>query len=297
MKVRFIILLICQITACNSTKEKDPVIEKEIKYFDAISANDIPMEKPNKGEWLYEHKEPGQTFEQYKNTVLIKPTDTCNIIYLKPIGKFTTIQLQALEQTRKYLEFFYQLKTVLLDYQEDNTIPDSYRRKRDDGHEQLLAPYILDNMLNKKIPPNGIVLMAITEKDLYPEKDWNFVFGLANYNDCVAVCSIYRLQGKTLDSVTYNKCLMRLINVTSHEIGHMFSLQHCINAMCVMNGSNSLSESDKEPNRICSECQKKLYWNIRYDNRKRINELSEFFKLNNLEKDFVITQKDIDKLK
>jgi archaemetzincin len=35
--------------------------------------------------------------------------------------------------------------------------------------------------------------MAITEKDLYPKPDWNFVFGLASYTEQIGVTSMYRL--------------------------------------------------------------------------------------------------------
>ena len=190
MRILLIITLYCCLISCNTTAENDPVTAKEKAYFDAVAANDIEMEKPQKGEWLNEHKEPGQTFAKYINGVALRPSDTCNIIYLKPIGNFSAMQRQILEQTRKYLEIFYQTKTVLLNIQKDNIIPDSARRKRDDGHEQLLAPFILDTLLNKNIPAKGMVLMAVTEKDLYPQQDWNYVFGLASYNRCVAVSSI-----------------------------------------------------------------------------------------------------------
>ncbi|WP_280115303.1 hypothetical protein [Flavobacterium fluviatile] len=33
--------------------------------------------------------------------------------------------------------------------------------------------------------------------------------------------------------------------MSSHEIGHMFGLHHCIVADCVMNGTDSMSETDR----------------------------------------------------
>ena len=38
----------------------------------------------------------------------------------------------------------------------------------------------------------------------------------------------------------------------------MLGLQHCIQFACVLNGSNSLDESDKKPSIICPECLAKL---------------------------------------
>jgi archaemetzincin len=138
--------------------------------------------------------------------------------------------------------------------------------------------------------------MAFTSKDLYPKDDWNYVFGLASYGKRVGVSSIYRLQDEILDSTNFSMCLKRLIKVSSHEIGHMFTISHCTFAKCVMNGSNSLYESDLSPNRLCSECQKKLFWNIRYNNKKRLADLCNFFSANNLTEDYQISYADLKNL-
>ncbi|HZZ76386.1 MAG TPA: hypothetical protein VFE04_10685 [Puia sp.] len=63
-----------------------------------------------------------------------------------------------------------------------------------------------------------------------------------------------------------------------------------------MNGSNSLFETDQTPNRLCSECQKKLFWNFRYDNLRRLKELARFFENMQMDRDFKLSQKDINKV-
>lgn len=60
-----------------------------------------------------------------------------------------------------------------------------------------------------------------------------------------------------------------------------------------MNGSNPLSEADACPNRLCSECQQKLYWNFKYDNKKRLTQLYGFFKANDLRRDLLVLQPDL----
>lgn len=165
-----------------------------------------------------------------------------------------------------------------------------------EGFEQLLATYILDSMLKGHMPGKGIALMAITEKDLYPSTDWNYVFGLASYTNRVGVSSLYRLQDQEQDTLHYTRCLSRLIKVSSHEIGHMFSLHHCIRAKCVMNGSNRLSETDASPARACSECQKKLLWNFRYDNTKRLQQLLTFFSDNRLWDEHASCMQDMERI-
>jgi archaemetzincin len=286
MRKLFPILLLLTLSCQPKTKEEN--------YFKAIEENDIPLDSPKEGEWLYEHKEKGQNFEQYQKANPVRPDTGKSIIYLKPIGQFSNLQKQALEQTRAYLEIFFQQKTVLLTPTSDQIIPSSKRRIKDS--EQLLAPYILDSILVGKMPNNGLAMMAITEKDLYPKPAWNYVFGLASYHNRVGVSSIYRLQNEILDKDNFNLCLNRLISVSSHEIGHMMSMHHCIYAQCVMNGSNNLNETDAQPNRLCSQCQIKLSWNFGYDSKKRLQELHDFFTKNNLHEAANLTKSDLQML-
>lgn len=274
--------------SCHATKEKDPFILTQLDYFNAIEKNDIKLDPPKAGEWLFEHKEQGQTFEAYKKTNPIRPTTDKSVIYLMPVGEFTLLQEKALNLTRDYLAIFFQQKTVLLKAVSDNIVPS----RQQGNHLQLLAPYVLDSLLIDKTPKDGIALMAISAKDLYPKNDWNYVFGLASYTKRVGVSSIYRLQNSALDSADFGLCLSRLINISSHEIGHMMSMYHCTFARCIMNGSNSLNETDAAPNRLCSECQKKLCWNFRYDNKRRLKQLSEFCEQNGLRRDFEVLKTD-----
>ncbi len=283
---RIILIIIC--FSCKQNKNSDPIILKELHYFEKAEKNDIKLGKPQNGEWLYHNKEKGQSFDQYKSSKFTQVNQNNFIIYLKPIGSFNALQINQLELTREYLEIFFQQKVVLLTQISDKFIPEKEKRIREDGNEQVLASYILNKVLKEKIPQNGIVLMAITEKDLFPKPEWNFVFGLASYKDKVGVTSIFRFQDKVKELT-----LRRLINVSSHEIGHMFSMKHCTNTKCTMNGSISLSETDLCPNRLCSNCQKKLFYNFRYNIRKRNKNLSYFFVKNNLKYDADLLMKDI----
>ena len=268
---------------------------KEENYFEAIQVNDVQLESPKEGDWLYGHKESGQSFENYEKVNPVRPAKDKSTIYLKPIGSFSKLQKQALELTRAYLEIFFQQKTVLLDPVSDNIIPQYARRKK--NSEQLLAPYVLDSILVDKMPKNCIALMAITEKDLFPKPAWSFVFGLASYHKRVGVSSIYRLQNQSLSNDNFTLCLRRLISISSHEIGHMMSMHHCIYAQCTMNGANNLNETDAQPNRLCSVCQQKLSWNFGYNNEKRLKQLIAFFSKYDLEKDYNLLMKDLEKMK
>lgn len=286
-----ILILFLILAACNF--ESDSVLSAQSDYFDGIQSNDVGLGLPREGEWRYEHHEGGQTFEQYRNRKPPKFTDSADVIYLKPLGQFSDLQLKVLEQTREYVEIFFQKKTLLQEPVSGKLIPEWAWRWNQEGFEQAYAPYILDTILKGKIPANGIALMAFSEKDLYPSGDWNFVFGIASYKDRVGVSSIFRLEDQHLDSSNIQKTLSRLIKITSHEIGHMFSLMHCTYAECVMNGSNHLGETDATPVRACSECQKKLLWCLRYNNDKRAAALSAFFREKGFEEELKLSDMDL----
>ncbi|MBO9585760.1 MAG: archaemetzincin family Zn-dependent metalloprotease [Flavobacterium sp.] len=300
MKKLFLLLLVVFCSCESSKKEKakpntEPKQELNLKldpYFVAIKSNDVKLGKPIFGDWLYSRNEKGQTFEQFIRTKHIIPTKEENIIYLQPIGEFNSVQKKQIELVRQYLEIFFQLQTKVLKKLSNDIIPNNARRIGDVEQEQFLAGYILTDVLKEEKPDKGVALMAITEKDLYPKPEWNYVFGLASYRDKIAVSSMYRMQ-KEAD---FNLSLGRLLKICSHEIGHMFGLHHCIEANCVMNGTNSMVETDRHSIRLCSLCQRKLNSGFKYDDVKRLKELEKFFKENNLNEESALMKKDLEKI-
>ncbi|MDP5201014.1 Zn-dependent protease [Flavobacterium sp. DG2-3] len=297
-KLLFLVFVI--FCSCQSDKKQKSVSSSNIKldltplpYFEDIKVNDVKLEKPAFGDWLFSHNEEGQSFEQFIKTKHIVPTKEENIIYLQPIGTFNSSQIKQIELVRQYLAIFFQLETKVLEGVSNDIIPNNARRIGDVGQEQFLAGYILTDVLKKEKPEKGIALMAITEKDLYPKPEWNYVFGLASYRDKIAVSSMYRMQ-KEAD---FNLALDRLLKICSHEIGHMFGLHHCIEANCVMNGTNSMSETDRHWIRLCSLCQRKLYSGFKFDNVKRLKELENYFEKNNLAEGLALMEKDLEKIK
>jgi archaemetzincin len=277
-------LLLLVVICCSCRKDS---------YFDTVAQNDVKLNSPMPGEWLDQHKEKGQSFESFLKTKPAIPNNASNVIYLQPIGNFTATQLKQLELTREHLELFFQATTQTLHPISDAIVPKTARRNGMENNDQLLAGFILDSILIHQKHPNAIALMGICEKDLYPKPEWNFVFGLASYRARVGVSSVYRLQDMAYGNGSANLCLERLIKISSHEIGHMFGLRHCIDADCVMNGTNNIEETDNNPARLCSHCQRKLQTLLRYDNIKRLKGLEDFCKRNQLEKERNLIGKDV----
>jgi archaemetzincin len=280
----FLMLLII---ACHpASKPRNANKTEALASITKLKSLDKAIPPPKGGDWLAEHLETGQTFEEYMHRVPVAPNDSQNYIYLQPIGSFTDWQNKIVQYTAQYVESFFQLKTIVLNPISDTIIPKSSRRMRTEGFEQLHTLFILDSILLKNMPKNAIVSMGITAKDLYPEDSWNFVFGQAYTERRVGVSSIFRYSDVPIDSTNYNICLERIIKTSAHEIGHMFSCLHCINALCVMNGSNNMEEADAAPNLLCSDCLKKLSWNLHFKNRKRFVALRDFYEKHHLERDF-----------
>ncbi|UZT97001.1 hypothetical protein ODZ84_17605 [Chryseobacterium fluminis] len=107
---------------------------------------------------------------------------------------------------------------------------------------------------------------------------------------------MYRFADWSLTESNFNKGLERLIKISSHEIGHMFRISHCLNANCVINGTNGLGETDTHFAHACSLCQQKLNSGIRYNNRKRMTDLKHFEK-QHLHSEWSRVQKDLNIIK
>jgi archaemetzincin len=255
----YLLLLLISCTSHHKVSSADEIVR--------LQHNDVKLERPKPGDWLYEHPEPGQTFEEYirynNNSLSDKAR---NKIYLQPVGTFAKTQLDVLQSTAHYLQLFFNRDVVVLPVTDDHMVPDSTRRYQGTIKEQLLTIPILD-YLHANMPADGLMIMAITSKDLYPEAPYNFVFGQANARRRVGVSSIYRYSDNQMDSTAYRQCLKRLIKTASHEMCHMLAFKHCTAAACVMNGANSMKEADLRPNRLCSTCLKKLQWvcNLTFD--------------------------------
>ncbi|UTX47977.1 archaemetzincin [Chryseobacterium sp. MA9] len=263
-------------------------------YFESIALNDIKLSaSPRPGSWRYNHDEHFQTFEDFQKLKKIKPEPGKNTIYLQPIGKFDELQEKEIALTKEYLKIYFQLETKILPVLPNTIFPDKVKRISEEGKEQILAGYVLDSILIKRKPKDAIVLMGITEKDLFPKPEWNYVFGLASYEDGVGVTSMYRFANGHLTDSKFNESLLRLIKISSHEIGHMFGISHCLNANCVMNGTNSLPETDSHLARACSLCQRKLNSSIHYNDRKRLLELKNFFEKQHLNTELTLANQDL----
>jgi hypothetical protein len=77
--------------------------------------------------------------------------------------------------------------------------------------------------------------------------------------------------------------LLRGFKVLAHETGHMFSLPHCTVNECLMNGSNSLNETDRNTIHLCPVCLHKLQWNLKFEVARHYRQLEDIYRRNGYE--------------
>lgn len=235
---------------------------------------------PEPWEWLAQHKEDGQTFAGYVASRPNRVTAERTTLYLQPIGAFDAPRLRLIADTADLLRRFYGTPVTIAGALDPAAIPAKARRTNPQGgQEQFLTGHLLEQVLKPRRPADAVAVLGLTTTDLWPGEGWNFVFGMATFTERVGVWSLWRYGDPAED---YTTCLRRTLKVAAHETGHMIGIAHCIAWECLMNGSNSLRETDAGPLHFCPECEAKVWWACGSDPAKRYASLVEFAKARQL---------------
>ena len=238
-----------------------------------------PLEPSKNGDWLWDHKESGQTFQEYLQRKPVLPRGKRRILYIQPLGVFSNIQRKIITLTAKFMGCFFNLPIVIKEDISLSSIPLYAQRTHPSwGDLQILTTYILRKILKLRIPKDAVAYVAFTASDLWPGRRWSFVFGQASLTNRVGVFSIYRNGNPHLTENDFQRCLLRTIKTGTHEVGHIFSMEHCILKECLMNGANSQEESDRKPLTCCPECMAKICWATRTSPIHRFEKLIKFCK-------------------
>ena len=261
-------------------------LRRVMEVMQAIKPLGQPLGKPREGDWLYHHKEHGQPFAVYLRSDPVVPTTRRRTIYIQPLGEFTAKQRQVVTLASQYISACYGLPVKMQKDLSLELIPASARRTHPSwGDKQILSTYVLDDVLGKRLPKDAFASIAFTPSDLWPGEGWNFVFGQASLRDRVGVWSIYRFGDPDKDKEEFRQCLRRTIATGAHELGHMFSIEHCIYYSCVMCGSNNLPEADSRPLTFCSVCMGKVLWATGMTAEDHYSKLAEFCRKQGMDDD------------
>jgi archaemetzincin len=264
--------------------------------------------KPGPSDWLATFHEPGQSFAQYVAQSPKGLTGKRTTIVLQPIGPFSKDELAVLEKLREFTSAFFQLRVRV---EKPVPLPDHGKRSRSSGmlkwtqyHTGTLMADVLLPRLHGRVgsPPalpgaahrgkvwepsqgshldDAVCYLGITMADLYPDPSWNFVFGEATFSRRVGVYSLVRYTnrfwGQPETDESKRLFLQRSFKILAHETGHMFSIAHCTENECLMNGSNSLDETDHSSMHLCPTCLHKLQWNLKLDVMRHYRQLRDIY--------------------
>jgi archaemetzincin len=259
----------------------------------------FPKRPPGGMDWLSEHAEKGQTYDQFRLIISrVKPRANQQALCILPIGEFNT-KAPSLETLRGYCERFFCLPTRILPALPMDQVPAKSRINAGTQKPQWLTTEILYWLQSQK-PKDAFAVIAVTMQDLYPHERWNFVFGQAFQQGGVGVFSFARYHPQFYDvkdlSDDSSLVLARSAKVLSHEMGHLFGLKHCVFYECIMNGSNHLAETDACPMHLCPVCLRKLHLSLRFDLIRRESQLLKFYEEQQLQSEADWSRRYLEKL-
>ena len=232
-----------------------------------------PIPKLGPLDWLVNHDEPGQTFDEFVRSQPNRPEGRRRKIYLVPLGDLQGGGGPPMETLRQFAAAFFDLEAATLPRLD---LSGARMRRRD---TQMLTADLLA-LLRARLPDDAFALLGVTMTDLYPGPEWNFVFGQASLRDRVGVYSFARYDPRFYGKPSADApriILRRSCHILAHETGHMFGIQHCIWYQCVMNGSNHMDEFDSQPMHLCPVDLRKLQWSVGFDVRERYRRLLAFY--------------------
>jgi len=215
------------------------------------------LDPPRKGEWRSLFHEPRQTFEDYVAKGANHPGAGRTAFVLQPLGD---VAGPTLDRMVEYAAAFFGL--------EARRAPARplFEKAYVGTRGQYNSTMILDG-LAERIPADAVLYLGVTDVDLFA-RGKKFVFGESSLEGRAGICSLARLESSE----------RRALKLMTHEAGHLLSIAHCVTHRCVMQGSNSIEESDGQPLHLCPEDLRKLEWNCGVDLRERTRKLEAFYR-------------------
>ncbi|PKK90334.1 MAG: hypothetical protein CVV64_10235 [Candidatus Wallbacteria bacterium HGW-Wallbacteria-1] len=259
-----------------------------------------PFPESVPGDWISTHPEPGQTFDQFVSGNWNRHGENGkDKLHIIPMGALRAGWKATLEPVREFVEAFFNMPLVI-----DRPLTDperifTSRINVNTNFPQLLTTDIL-KFLMENLSSDSYCTIAVTMLDLYPDDSWNFVFGQASLVGRVGVFSLFRYDPSFygVNSDNAEKIIFRrTLQVLFHEMVHMFGVYHCVHFNCLMNGSNSMEETDSQPLFLCPVCLRKLHHLAKFNPETRYEKLKNLYEKSGLTEEAQWLEKRIAVLK
>ena len=151
--------------------------------------------------------------------------------------------------------------TILADLSGLDSSRASFNEQRNQSNSDKLLRWLTTSIANntKSYNSTKTIVLGICNFDAY-SSGMNFVFGQASLTEGVAAIYLPRLR-QEFYSLGADRSIFieRVLKEATHEVGHVFGLNHCPKRSCVMHFSNSLIDTDCKAKDFCSICRNKLY--------------------------------------
>lgn len=120
------------------------------RAFSPVGFDSIPV--PKRGDWLAEHLEPGQTFDDFRGTALARPDKDYHKIYLQPLGDFIEGQSPSLRKLKAFATSYFMMDVEVLPLSAVEKSRITARRNPYTLKRQILTRDVLA-ILKRKNPP------------------------------------------------------------------------------------------------------------------------------------------------
>ncbi len=250
-------------------------------------------QKPQKGEWLASHTEFGQTYQDYLRCGAAKPNASRSALYVLPFGDFSKEQDQVVDKLVAFIGKYYGLPSKRLPPISLKGVPaDAIFKRTPPKNDQYISGFFISEIEKMKKPDDAYAVIGVVAEDITPGSGWNFVYGEARIGKQAAICSFARLFPNKDEKPATPKELRRSLQVISHEIGHLFGMEHCIWRACNMSGCNNLAEVERQPLDFCPMCDAKICFAVGVNPAKRFADLEAFCNENELTDDANLFEKE-----
>jgi archaemetzincin len=199
-------------------------------------------------------------------------------IDVQPIGDFTPAQRRVVELEAELLGITFGLEVrVLEEIAVDGAWPEAAMRPDERwGEDQLLAPYILDELLAPRLRGDAAALLGVTARDLWSGDEWTYALGETDPLRRVGVWSLFRLGDPSGGDDERREVLRAAFATATREVARMLPLAHASSYGC------NLSGADRDPPWLCPDCEAALLEATGVDPIWRYEKLIEFYGGNDL---------------